>query len=105
MVVRVVRRDRPHSVLPYRREVELVVQWAFYQAKGHVPAEGIGIHSVLLNPQVTLRTAMVFPVIVYVGVSLEPKEQRIYRPGWVNQVFGSDSQYSIYGLLGNPRKE
>lgn len=33
------------------------------------------------------------------------KEQRIYRPGWVNQVFGSNNQYSIYGLLGNPRKE
>ena len=85
MVVRVIGRDCPHAVLSYRREIELVIQRTFNQAKGHIPAKCVGIHPVFLNPQIAIRTTMVFPVIVFVVMALKPKKQFIHRCCLVNQ--------------------
>ena len=74
MVVRVIECDIPHPILPHSREIEFVVQRAIGQAKRHVPPESIGRHPMLLNPEITGITAVVFPIIVHIVVALEPKK-------------------------------
>ena len=53
-VGRVVVRHGPDSVLPHCREIETIIQRAFYEMQGHVSAEGVRLHPMLLNPHIAI---------------------------------------------------
>ncbi len=83
MIVRVIRGDSPHTVLAYRCEIELVVQRAVHQSQRHISSKSISRHSMLLNPEITGITAVVFPIIIFVAMTFKPIKQIAY---WLRMI-------------------
>ena len=56
-VGRIVVGHGPHAVLSHSREVEAVIDRAFYKMQGHVSTERVRLHPVLLNPHAVIFAA------------------------------------------------